>query len=140
MTPDDGEIAYRKRLRLSYVEQVSEFHPGDTVKSVIDAAMDKASVPDAERGTLSAEALGRAGFTDLDASAAALSGGWRKRLAIVEALVQAPDILLLDEPTNHLDLAGIEWLEELLAQAALPAWSSATTATFWKMSPPRWSN
>ena len=42
----------------------------------------------------------------------------RKRLAIVEALVQAPDILLLDEPTNHLDLEGIEWLEDLLAQAA----------------------
>ena len=118
MTPDDGEIAYRKRLRLSYVEQVSEFHPGDTVKSVIDAAMDKASVPDAERGSLSGEALGRAGFTDLTASAAALSGGWRKRLAILEALVQAPDILLLDEPTNHLDLDGIEWLEELLERAA----------------------
>jgi ABC transport system ATP-binding/permease protein len=118
MTPDDGEIAYRKRLRLSYVEQVSEFHPGDTVKSVIDAAMDKASVPDAERGSLSAEALGRAEFTDLTASAAALSGGWRKRLAILEALVQAPDILLLDEPTNHLDLDGIEWLEELLERAA----------------------
>ena len=50
--------------------------------------------------------------------AAALSGGWQKRLAIVEALVQAPDILLLDEPTNHLDLAGIEWLEEVLEQAA----------------------
>jgi ATP-binding cassette subfamily F protein uup len=118
ITPDDGEIAYRKRLRLSYVEQVSEFHPGDTVKSVVDAAMDKARVPDAERGTLSAEALGRAGFTDLTAAAAALSGGWRKRLAIIEALVQAPDILLLDEPTNHLDLEGIEWLEELLERAA----------------------
>lgn len=118
MTPDDGDIAYRKRVRLSYVEQVSEFHPGDTVKSVIDSAMDKASVPDAERGTLSAEALGRAGFTDLTASAAALSGGWRKRLAIIEALVQAPDILLLDEPTNHLDLEGIEWLEEMLERAA----------------------
>ncbi len=117
MTPDDGDIAYRKRLRLSYVEQVSEFHPGDTVKSVIDAAMDKSSVPDAERGTLPAEALGRAGFTDVTALAAALSGGWRKRLAIIEALVQAPDILLLDEPTNHLDLEGIEWLEEVLERA-----------------------
>ena len=55
---------------------------------------------------------------DLEAEAAALSGGWQKRLAIVQALVQAPEILLLDEPTNHLDLAGIEWLEEVLEQAA----------------------
>src|SRR5207244_12778247 len=63
------------------------------------------------------ETLGRAGFENLDVEAAALSGGWQKRLAIVEALVQAPDVLLLDEPTNHLDLAGIEWLEGLLEEA-----------------------
>jgi len=50
----------------------------------------------------------------VEAEATALSGGWQKRLAIVEALVQKPDILLLDEPTNHLDLTGIEWLETLL--------------------------
>ena len=79
---------------------------------------EKAGVPEAERGTLSAETTGRAGFTDVGASATALSGGWRKRLAIVEALVQAPDLLLLDEPTNHLDLEGIEWLEDLLERAA----------------------
>jgi ATP-binding cassette subfamily F protein uup len=114
---DDGEIAFRKRLRLSYVEQESEFQPGATVRSVVDAALKKSAVPESERGTLFAETLGRAGFVDLEAEAAALSGGWQKRLAIVEALVQAPDILLLDEPTNHLDLAGIEWLEEVLEQA-----------------------
>jgi len=115
--PDDGEIAVRKRIRMSYVEQESEFASGETVRSVIDAAMKTSAVPDSERGTRFAETLGRAGFADLDAEAAALSGGWQKRLAIVEALVQGPDILLLDEPTNHLDLAGIEWLEEVLEQA-----------------------
>ncbi len=116
--PDDGEMAVRKRLRMSYVEQESEFRPGDTVRSVVEASMQQSGVPEAERGTRSAETLGRAGFVDLQAEATALSGGWQKRLAIVEALVQAPDVLLLDEPTNHLDLAGIEWLEEVLEQAA----------------------
>jgi ATP-binding cassette subfamily F protein uup len=114
---DEGEIAVRKRIRMSYVEQESEFRPGDTVRSVVDGALKASAVPESERGTQFAETLGRAGFADLEAQATALSGGWQKRLAIVQALVQGPDILLLDEPTNHLDLAGIEWLEEVLEQA-----------------------
>jgi ATP-binding cassette subfamily F protein uup len=117
VNPDSGEIAVRKRIRLSYIEQDSTFEPGATVRSVAQSAMERARVPESERGTRFAETLGRAGFEDLDAEASALSGGWQKRLAIVEAVVQAPDILLLDEPTNHLDLAGIEWLETLLAAA-----------------------
>ena len=75
-------------------------------------------MPDAERLPQTAETLGRAGFTDFEAHTAALSGGWRKRLAISVGFVQAPDVLLLDEPTNHLDLAGIEWLETALQNAA----------------------
>jgi ATP-binding cassette subfamily F protein uup len=118
VTPDSGEIAVRKRIRLSYVEQDSKFEPAVTVRSVAQSAMERAGVSESERGTRFAETLGRAGFEDLEAEASALSGGWRKRLAIVEALVQGPDILLLDEPTNHLDLAGIEWLEALLAAAS----------------------
>jgi len=116
--PDSGEVAFRKRLRVSYVEQDSKFKSGANVRSVVEDAMEFGKVHSTERGTRFAETLGRAGFEDLDVEAAALSGGWQKRLAIVEALVQVPDILLLDEPTNHLDLAGIEWLEDLLAQAA----------------------
>ena len=117
VTPDSGEVAVRKGTRLSCVLQISEFAPGETIRAVIDKALDQAKVPESERLTRIAEILGRAGFTDLDAGAATLSGGWRKRLAIVEALVQKPDILLLDEPTNHLDLAGIKWLETVLQSA-----------------------
>jgi ATP-binding cassette subfamily F protein uup len=116
--PDSGDVAVRKRVRLAHVEQDSQFQAGDTVRSVVERALDRAAVPVAEHGTRFAETLGRAGFENFDVLAAALSGGWQKRLAIVEALVQGPDILLLDEPTNHLDLRGIEWLEELLVRGA----------------------
>ena len=115
--PDSGSVAIRKRLRLIYVEQVSRFEPDERVRSVIEKALKASANIDSEHGAHFAETLGRAGFEDLAAEASALSGGWQKRLAIVEALVQAPDVLLLDEPTNHLDLAGIEWLEGLLEGA-----------------------
>ncbi len=115
--PDSGEISFRKRTRLACVEQDSRFKPEATVRSVIEAALDAGGASGTERGARFAETLGRAGFEDLDMQASALSGGWQKRLAIVEALVQHPDILLLDEPTNHLDLPGITWLENLLEQA-----------------------
>ena len=114
---DSGEIAIRKRVRLTCVLQDSKFASGETVRSVVEKALERAAISTTERGTLFAETLGRAGFDELETAAGALSGGWQKRLAIVEALVQRPDILLLDEPTNHLDLAGIEWLEALLRDA-----------------------
>ena len=55
---------------------------------------------------------------DADARMQDLSGGWRRRAALAQALVTQPDVLLLDEPTNHLDVQAIVWLEKELANFA----------------------
>ena len=112
--PDSGEVTRRKGTRLAYVPQDSVFPPAITVRAVLRQALKNAGVPESEWLARESETLGRTGFENFELEAAALSGGWRKRLAIAEALVQNPAILLLDEPTNHLDLAGIDWLEKLL--------------------------
>jgi ABC transport system ATP-binding/permease protein len=108
-TPDSGEVALRKGVRMVYVAQDPAYAPGTTVGAVLEAAArERTQVP---------AILGQAGFTDPTQDVARLSGGWTKRLAIAEALLRQPDLLLLDEPTNHLDLEGIEWLEDLLSAA-----------------------
>src|ERR1700742_4512105 len=126
--PDSGEVAIRRRATVTYVQQVSQYPPQISVREVIERALDRAAVPADEREQRLRETLGRAGFADDDsggvsfsAAATSLSGGWRKRLALVEGMVQRPDVLLLDEPTNHLDIEGIEWLEETLRSARLAA-------------------
>jgi ATP-binding cassette subfamily F protein uup len=111
--PDDGELIARRQLRVAYVAQEDAFDPGhtviDAVADVIDPHLD-----DHERHVRAAVLLDRAGFTDPSIDVAALSGGWKKRLALVRQIARQPDLLLMDEPTNHLDVEGILWLEDLI--------------------------
>src|SRR6266849_1944651 len=113
--PDSGTRAVRKGVRIGYVPQDPVFTPGKSVEDVLlDALHDDHALDDYDKSSRIARALGKAGFTDRAVATDALSGGWRKRLAIARELVLEPDVLLLDEPTNHLDVEGILWLEALL--------------------------
>jgi ATP-binding cassette subfamily F protein uup len=116
-TPDEGIRTQRRNAIVAYVPQDSVFDPGQTVRTVLHDALDDLPLTDDEKHLRIEMEASRAGLRDFDAEAATLSGGQRKRLAIVCALVRHPHAVLLDEPTNHLDIDGILWLERLLVQA-----------------------
>jgi ATP-binding cassette subfamily F protein uup len=110
--PDSGSVSYRQGLRLGYASQSPEFD-NDTIENILISS----GVGDPhELETRARILLGKAKFQDFSQNAALLSGGWKKRLDVVRALMKEPDLLLLDEPTNHLDLEGILWLESLLGR------------------------
>src|SRR5260370_25953650 len=101
--PDAGERALRKQTRLAYVPQDSVFEPGDTVSSVLRAALRDVHLDDRDKTVRIEMMMDRAGFENPDALAATLSRGLRKRLAIAAALDTSPAVLLLEQPPTHLD-------------------------------------
>ncbi len=116
-TADGGALFLQKNCRCVYLPQRDELDEDATVEQTLLAALAETGVEEAEGFGRVQQALGRAGFEDPACRVATLSGGWRKRLAVVRALLLGPDLLLLDEPTNHLDLESILWLEEVLRAA-----------------------
>jgi ABC transport system ATP-binding/permease protein len=122
--PDTGEVLRRRGLRVGYVPQSDSFEPGITCAGAVAAALmtaggTGAALDEHDADEQARQALYRAEFLDVDQTAATLSGGWKKRLAIVCCLAAKPDLVLMDEPTNHLDIEGIEWLEEQLDRPGL---------------------
>lgn len=113
LEPDSGRVTTANGLKIAYLPQNPEFDKGHTILENVTAMI---YGPDA-RNTADGEALAmlaRFGITDPNANPEILSGGQRKRAALVAALLCPADLLILDEPTNHLDSEMIEYLEERL--------------------------
>lgn len=117
-SPDEGTLTRRREMRIGYLAQEDVFEAGQTVRQAMEQAAEQRFVDPVQRQTQVQILLGKTGFADPQQPVEALSGGWRKRLAIACQLIRRPDLLLLDEPTNHLDLQGIDWLEGLLKNAS----------------------
>ena len=110
---DTGNITMRNGLRIAYLPQTPEF---DENLTLLQNVIKDKTHADAYRN-LEGEAradLMKLGIADPDVNPAHLSGGQRKRAALVRTLLTDSDILVLDEPTNHLDAEMTEWLEDTL--------------------------
>ena len=115
--PDEGSVIRANHVVINFLPQNPEFNPD---KSVLDNVMEKIITTDmdeAHRWSMESEAkslLLKLGVCDFEQLCKELSGGQKKRIALVAAVLKPCDVLIMDEPTNHLDYDMIEWLEEFL--------------------------
>lgn len=115
--PEEGSIIKANHVVINYLPQNPAF---DEKSSVIDSVMEKILTTDldeAQRWSMESDAkslMMKLGIVDFEQKTGELSGGQRKRLALVAAVLKPCDVLILDEPTNHLDYDMVEWLEDYL--------------------------
>jgi ATP-binding cassette subfamily F protein uup len=113
--PDSGTITRGKKVRIGYLSQAPVF---DNKLSILQNVVLNQKA-DEEYRNLEGEAnamLVKLGITDTAATPELLSGGQKKRVALVRTLLTPAEILILDEPTNHLDNEMAEWLEDYLVK------------------------
>jgi ABC transport system ATP-binding/permease protein len=108
LTPDSGRVTQTSYLSIGFLEQAEEITVHASVRDlIVGGAPDHVWAADSGRRSIVAHLLAD---VDLDAQISTLSGGERRRVALVELLLADHDMLILDEPTNHLDVEAIDWL------------------------------
>lgn len=116
--PDNGQVIRAGNVTVQMLVQSPEFEPEDTVMSAVmrsHVTGRQAEVTDVPAMEAKAKSmLMQLGISEFDAPAKHLSGGQKKKIALVSVLLHQSDILVLDEPTNHLDAEMSDWLEEEL--------------------------
>ena len=110
---DEGTVTKGSKLRIAYLPQTPVF---DDTKSILTNVAEGQTAKESYRNIVGEARvmLQRFGVSDADGSASTLSGGQKKRVALVRTLLTESDLLVLDEPTNHLDSEMTEWLEDYL--------------------------
>lgn len=111
--PDSGTVIKANNVVTRYLPQNPTFEKGDSVLSSVL----RGNVTKENQWNVESEAktmLTQVGIFQFDQPTEQLSGGQKKRLALVSTLMASADILIMDEPTNHLDNEMADWLEEFL--------------------------